>query len=314
MRARSSLALVATSGFLLWGSLVEAVTSDSISVGSPNEGTLIHGVPLAESGQGFARNPRSPNLEARYGTTELITEITQAAARVQSAFPASELVINDISLPKGGPISHHGSHQSGRDADVLFYLRNRQGDPMPPKGVPLDGKGHGWDFKDLADPGDDVFVTIDAPRTWALIQALVEHPDSSLQRVFIVEHLRTLLLNEARRAHAPRRLIMRAGHLMCQPHVAHDDHFHFRFFCAPDDIRSGCQDVRPIYPWRQSQLDTVGVKPVLARPSRRRVSGSTVSRKEARKNAGPMHKKVLTFLGLQDAWSVQPHPGRRWCP
>ena len=27
----------------------------------------------------------------------------------------------------GGPIPHHGSHRSGRDVDVLFYLLDREG-------------------------------------------------------------------------------------------------------------------------------------------------------------------------------------------
>ncbi len=314
MSVPQGMRAVAVLGFLIWTGCSKAVAEPmtSVSVGSPNNGSLLHGQKLPATGTGFLQNPNRPNPEAGYGTEELTTELTDAASQVHAQLPGGELVINDISLPNGGPIRHHGSHQSGRDADVLFYIVDRTGEPMPSKGVPLDKRGYGWDFKELMDPKDDVFVKLDAPRTWRLVRALAEHPDSSLQRIFVVEHVRALLLQEARRTHTPRRLIERAGDLMCQPAVAHDDHFHFRFFCAPDDIAKGCQDTSPMYPWRRTLLKTAGLSPVMA--TYRKRPSHTVSRAQARQAAGPMHRKVLAFLVLQDRWSHKPSPGRRWCP
>lgn len=303
---------VAVCGLLAECSRAAADSPSSVSVGSPNDGKLKHGRTLPPSGPGFMQNPNRPNSTAGYGTDELIQAIGNAAAEVHQQHPGAQLMINDISLPDGGPIRRHGSHQSGRDADVLFYLLDSRGQSMPSKGVPLDRRGRGWDFKELLDPRDDVAVRLDAPRTWAFVRALVQQPESSLQRIFVVEHVRELLLQQGRQQRAPRRLIQRAGDVMCQPAVAHDDHLHLRFFCSAQDIGRGCLDTAPVYPWWREQLRAAGTAAVLA-PFKRRPS-QTVSRQQARLAAGPMHAKVQAFLALQDTWASKPSPGRRWCP
>jgi hypothetical protein len=75
--------------------------------------------------------------------------------------------------------------------------------------VPLEPNGRGWDYKDLADPSDDVRVSIDLPRTWRFVQALLAQDGEHVQRIFIVEHLRTLLLKQAEKARAPKRVVQR---------------------------------------------------------------------------------------------------------
>lgn len=288
--------------------------SVSTSIGGPSGGSLEGGVPFPARAPGIIRNPRRLNPGGHYGTVEMIQTLIRAAAVVEEAMPGGHpVVVNDLSFREGGPIPHHGSHQSGRDVDVLFYLLDREGEPRPAKGVPLDPRGRGWDFDDLADPEDDKFVKIDAKRTWRYLQALVEQEDSRLQRIFVAEHLRTILMNEARRAKAPRAARRRVGLLTCQPGSPHDDHFHFRFFCTTEDLQQGCEDSLPLYPWRRKQLAAAEVEPVLFRRRRRRRRSKTVSPAEAAAKAGKMHWKVIAFLRERESWSENPHPGRPYC-
>lgn len=286
----------------------------STSIGGPSDGRLEGAVPFPKQAPGVILNPRRLNEGGHFGTVEMIQALVRAAAVVDSALPGGHpLVINDLCFREGGPIPHHGSHQSGRDVDVLFYLFDREGNPRPAKGVPLNLKGRGWDFNDLEDPEDDLFVKLDAARSWRFLQALAEDNESLLQRVYLAEHLRTLMLKAARRAKAPRAARQRIEALTCQPGTPHDDHFHLRFFCSTEDIEAGCQDSGPIYPWRRQQLRTADVAPVISRPRRNRRRSKTVSAGEAATKAGAMHWKVTAFLREREAWSEQPHPGRPWC-
>jgi penicillin-insensitive murein endopeptidase len=96
----------------------------------------------------------------------MIRGIEEAAAAVAHDLPGSTAVINDIGFQNGGDIPHHGSHRSGRDADILFYLTDPRGNPVQSRGVVIEPDGTGVDFKDLADAADDEPVRFDARRTW----------------------------------------------------------------------------------------------------------------------------------------------------
>jgi penicillin-insensitive murein endopeptidase len=220
-------------------------------------------------------------------------------------------------LLEGGPIAQHGSHQNGRDADILFYVLDPEGKPVPSVGVPLDPKGKGWDFKDLSIPSDDQRVQLDAPRTWRFVAELLQAAPDAVQRIFIVEHLRTQLLAQADKVKAPKALRERFADITCQPETPHDDHMHVRFFCTPEDLAQGCEDSRPVYPFRVELLRALTLSPVIAaaktRAEQREGSTRTTTVAQARKRAGPMHARVRRFLAEREAWRAQPHPGRLYC-
>jgi penicillin-insensitive murein endopeptidase len=291
----------------------------STSVGAPGRGKLEGGVALPDVGPGFVHNPKRPH-EARFGTVEMVQAIVRAAAIVHESMPGVPLVVNDLALEHGGPIAQHGSHQNGRDADILFYSLDVKGEPSQSVGVPVDPKGMGWDFKDLTIPDDDVRVKLDMKRTWRFMQALFEVAVDDVQRIFIAEHVRSMLLAEAERQRAPAHVVARFADVTCQPGAPHDDHMHVRFWCSPEDIRRGCEDKPPLYPWRKQALAALGIEPVQARAATREereaVEARTTSATEARKTAerrGPMHAKVRRFLAEREAWRKQPHPGRPYC-
>jgi penicillin-insensitive murein endopeptidase len=255
---------------------------------------------------GAAFNPRR-DAAARYGTVELVQALLRAGAQVQQRH-GGELMVNDLSLEAGGPIPHHGSHQGGRDADVLFYVLDARGEPRPAVGAPLDLDGRGVDFGDLSVPA----TTRPCGSTWCAPgpswRPCSRDPEAAVQRMFVARHLRARLLRYARRQRAPAQVRRRFEQVACQPGYPHDDHFHIRVFCSVDDLRAGCLDSGPMPPWRRAQLAAAGLAPRMAGPERLRAPITTAA--EARQAAGPMHADVRAWLDGREAWMSPPRgPG-----
>ncbi len=286
--------------------------STSTSIGGPNDGSVEGAVAFPLAGPGFRYNPRR-RPEARFGTVEMVQALVRAARVVHEEIPGGELLVNDLGHEHGGAIPQHGSHRAGRDVDVLFYLLDAEGRPMTSVGAPLDPAGEGVDFRDLAVAEDDVPLRLDAARTFRFVRALLEDEHAAVQRIFVAEHVRALLVAHARSIGAPASVLARLDDVTCQPGSPHDDHLHVRFFCAPDDIARGCHDEDPIYPWRREALRAAGVAPTRARPRPDRPRAETTSPEAARARAGPMHPDVVAWLERREAWLRPPHPGRRYC-
>jgi penicillin-insensitive murein endopeptidase len=284
----------------------------STSIGGPNGGRLEGGIALPLTGPGFRFNPKKDPL-SRYGTVELVQALVRAATAVHEEMPGNELTFGDLGRPEGGDIPGHGSHRAGRDVDVYFYLFDDVGRPFDAKAIPLDPEGKGTDFGDLADPSDDVNVHIDLPRTWKFVHALITDESLWVQRIFVVEHLRSMLLAEARRQKAPRGVMQLFADLTCQPRAPHDDHLHVRVFCTAQDIAAGCEDSRPVYPWHDKRLAALGTALVPAKLPKKAKKTGVVDREQARQEAGTLHADVQAFLDRREAWAKQPHPGRKYC-
>lgn len=284
----------------------------SLSVGGPLDGRLERSVAIPDKGPGFER-PSARRPEARFGTVEMVRGLARAARAVHERYPGGTLIVHDLSLEGGGPIARHESHQAGRDVDVLYYLLDTEGRPTRSVGAILGPDGRGVDFRNLQDPSDDFHVALDVPRTWAFLEALALDPEAGLQRVFLAEHLRTLLFRHAAREGRPE-AVAKLAEMTCQPSTPHDDHMHLRFFCSPDDVRAGCEDTHPIYPWRRAALRKFGLEPKLHRPRPDRPRAKTVSAEEARAAAGPLHADVEAWLEMRKSWMKPPRTGRKYCP
>ncbi len=285
----------------------------STSLRNPNDGSLVGGVPLPLSARGLRFNPKR-DPAARYGTVEVVRALVSAGRTVDEELGGLPVTINDLSYEQGGPIPHHGSHQNGRDVDVFFYQLGPDGEPIESVGAFFDPSGVGMDFRELADPSDDVPLSFDVPRTWRFVQALIEDEAANLQSIYLAEHLRSLLLHHARERGVPESTVARFAEMTCQPEYPHDDHFHFRFYCSVDDIREGCRDSAPTYPWRKRALAKSGVKPLPMLPKREEARTKTVGHEEARRAAGPLDAEVERWLDRRKQWRARPHPGRRYCP
>lgn len=217
--------------------------SASRSVGVPDRGRLRDAVLLRRSAHVATREVPEGGRVASYGTAELVGLIERAAAAVAERHPGARLSVGDLSAERGGRLSPHRSHRSGRDADVGFYLRDEEGRSVVlPRFVNIGRRGtgrmHGQVYR------------FDVARNWDLLVALTSDAVARVQYVLITPYLRRLLLDEGRRRGAPAEVMERVE-LVTHPHsgsASHRSHFHVRIYCPVDD-RPECRDEPPLHPW-----------------------------------------------------------------
>lgn len=201
------------------------------SVGSPTEGRLVNGAHLETTGY-LRVVPAYASNDVRWGLGSLVGMLDRAARAVKRQFPDAVLSIGHLSRQGGGDLDRHASHESGRDADVAFYVKDARGkalyaDHLVSFGA--DGQARTW-------PG----ATFDDARNWALVTAFLNDPAAHVSHIFISAPLRARLLSYASRVGAPPALQTRAALTMAQPFgsLPHDDHFHVRISCPPN--MQGC--------------------------------------------------------------------------
>ena len=219
------------------------VVSDntSISVGKPSHGYLIDGVRLPDHGEGYITRDVWLQRDNRYGTDELIDLVTGVARRMATRIHDVKLVVADLSgRGGGGGAEFHRSHQSGRDVDLLYYMRDATGAPFEPDAM------HKFDWRGRATDGTG--LTIDVPRTWQLVKEIVSAPEAPVQYIFMYEPIAQLLIDHAKQIGEPEAVIVRARRILRQPgdSARHDDHMHVRIYCSDGDRVYGCTDIGPM--------------------------------------------------------------------
>lgn len=192
-------------------------TKRSESVGRPNDGRLLRGRMLPP-GAGYKFKGR-----AGYGTDETIATLIWVVGRVLTRYPASaDLIIKDISREHGGRFRPHKSHQSGRDVDLGYYVREN---------------ARLRNFKHTSPR------TIDGEKTWYLIEQLLR--TGQVRMIFIDHPLQAVLYDHARRSgwreadlaaifEYPQR---RNAKALIRHIRGHANHMHVRFRCAASDSR-----------------------------------------------------------------------------
>jgi len=155
------------------------------SVGSPTEGHLIGGAHLAD-GAHLRIVPIYATGDARWGLEPLVTMIDHAAKVVRKQFPDAVLNVGHLSRAGGGEIDRHASHESGRDADIGFYVKNQQDKPIYADHFVAfrgDGTATSW-------PG----ALFDDARNWALVSAIATDTHARVSHIFVATPLRQRLL------------------------------------------------------------------------------------------------------------------------
>jgi penicillin-insensitive murein endopeptidase len=211
---RTAIATRVTAGALRFGR----------SLGSPTEGHLLGGVRLDETPY-LRIAPVHAHDEVRWGLEPLVDAIDRAARAVRRQFPDAVTTVGHLSRAGGGEIERHHSHESGRDADVQFFVRNRSGKPMLSTSFAsfrADGTSPSW-------PG----AYFDDVRNWVFVHALLTDPEARVTHIFVAAPLRARLLAIAEHLGASVAVRMHAAEILTQPRGAlpHDDHFHVRIGC-----------------------------------------------------------------------------------
>jgi len=200
---------------------------ESLSVGHPNDGAQYRGKRLTNTRSLHLR--RSSRSRA-YAHPALVLMLQRSAEDVAKAIPGSVLFVGDLSSRSGGPLSGHRSHQSGRDADVGFYITNLAGKRVVSHElIAFDGDGKAKDGSSYL---------FDDERNWLLVESWAKDKRAGLSHIFVSDPLRDRLLAYARKNPKRARHVTEAIALLKQPEHGepHDDHFHVRITCPKDQV------------------------------------------------------------------------------
>jgi penicillin-insensitive murein endopeptidase len=198
------------------------------SIGAPNAGHLEGALLLRGS-----RTLKQKDGAHSWGLPDLVHLLQRASAKIARKHKSSVLLVGDLSGRTGGFLERHGSHQSGRDADVGFYVMNSKGKQVNVRHfVAFEGSGKGRELP---------WAMFDDARNWDLVEALLQDDKASVRYIFVSAPLRGRLLAQAARKHATKELIARASAAMMpsQETDVHDDHLHVRIAC-PASMREVC--------------------------------------------------------------------------
>lgn len=194
----------------------------SLSVGHPNAGFQVRAKKLRNSPY---LKVRPSSVDRSYGHPALVLMLQRSARDIAKAAPGAVMLVGDLSYEHGGPISGHRSHQSGRDADVAFYMKDKNGKRVPaPRFVAFDGDGRARDGSGYV---------FDDELNWLLVQSWARDTRAGLSHIFVSRPLRMRLIRFAERHPQFRKYLPQAQALLKQPERGepHDDHFHVRITC-----------------------------------------------------------------------------------
>lgn len=199
-------------------------TAPGMSVGSPTEGHLIGGAHLADAPY-LRIYPVYAGADVRWGIESLVGLVDRAAKSVRKQFPDAVLSVGHLSKAGGGELDRHASHESGRDADIGFYVKSSAGKPILADHMVAflgDGTAPTW-------PG----AHFDDARNWALVAAIVGDGHAKVTHVFVATPIRERLLAYAAKIGASPAIRSKAAEVLAQPRgsLPHDDHFHVRIAC-----------------------------------------------------------------------------------
>jgi penicillin-insensitive murein endopeptidase len=215
----------------------------SVSCGSANRGALYGAVLLPRAGVGYSTPEPWWSRGRRYGTTELVGLIMRSAAAVEQQHPGGLLGVADLSAENGGVLPGHRSHQSGRDADLVFYALDPRGQPFAPDQhmayYTHSGLGQHARAPSFAPEISERYF--DLARNWALVRALLTDAESEVEHIFVSARVRRWLLDYARQLGEPEELQLRAARVLRKPRGVdgHNDHMHVRVRCSADDEALG---------------------------------------------------------------------------
>jgi penicillin-insensitive murein DD-endopeptidase len=213
----------------------------SVSYGRPSRGYLIDGVRLPNRGEGFTTREVWQLRGNRFGTDELVDLLQGVARRMRSKFKDTRLVIADLSSNGGGAAKKfHASHQTGRDVDILYYMRDADGKPFEADAMRV--------FDRTLTAKDGSGMTVDVPRTWMLVKELLTADEANVQYIFMYQPIAQKVIEHAQSINEDPVVISRAIRACRQPgdSAPHNDHMHVRVYCAAEDRPFGCVDIGPL--------------------------------------------------------------------
>ena len=172
-----------------------------ISIGPPNDGRLVQGVPLPESSAWRLPEDHSRAFAAADTLQSLLTGLSAEAEQYPGAEP---IQIGELSQRRGGQIYGHQSHQTGIDVDIRL-IRKADGDGFDPA------------------------------RNWFLVKTLIDGGD--VRAIFLNVSEQSWLREAAKADVGEAAMADYFAYISHEP--GHTIHMHVRFKCPEADKR--CQ-------------------------------------------------------------------------
>lgn len=207
----------------------------SLSVGHPNDGWQKRAIRLKRRSY---LHIKKGSASSSWGHPALVKMLLRSSRDVSRTVKGSVMLVGDVSRKSGGPLAGHHSHQSGRDADVAFYAKNKKGKTVRlSRFVAFDGDGNAKDNSGLV---------FDDWRNWLLVQSWITDHRAGLSHIFVSRPLKARLLAFARKR-ASKEHVQAALRLLKEPKNAdaHDDHFHVRIACPKKQSDICHEEPRP---------------------------------------------------------------------
>ncbi len=205
----------------LFAAVKEPANLATRSIGFYAKGCLAGAQPLPVDGPGWQAMRLSRNR--MWGHPSLVAYIERFAkdAKEKDGWPG--LLVGDMSMPRGGPMPYgHASHQVGLDVDIWYR-------PAPDRELTKEERENVPMETFLLDPGH-VNPKMWSPDFAKLLRRAVSYPE--VARIFVNPAIKKWLCDNVKEDRAFLRKIT--------PIMGHDDHFHVRLVCPPDN--PGCQN------------------------------------------------------------------------
>ncbi|MCA9689495.1 MAG: penicillin-insensitive murein endopeptidase [Myxococcales bacterium] len=191
------------------------------SVGAPNRGRLVSGIPMPEGDEWTIRK----NRRRVYGTHKTISTLVNVFHAYGQRYPdGPKIHVGEIARRRGGRARPHKSHRTGRDVDIRYIQ-------------------HGDDGK----PGyrRTTSQNFDLERNWFLVQSLIE--TGNVQAIYMSSKRQRQIYPEAKK-HLSEEELKRyfqypfhdESHKAIIRHQSgHKNHLHVRFRC--EDWNGRCR-------------------------------------------------------------------------
>ena len=165
----------------------------TLSIGTTRDGFIANCRPLPTDEPNLKQLEVQSHRGTACGTDELVAALVKAARDVARLAPGVPMTVGNIGRVGGGDLSWSVSHNSGRDADLGFFLLGPDGKPFVARDlVRLDGGLRGF--------ADGTPVRLDLRRTWLLVRSLLTNPDVEIQWLFVSSPIRVQFSIEIRQA------------------------------------------------------------------------------------------------------------------
>jgi penicillin-insensitive murein endopeptidase len=200
-------------------------TSNSESVGTPQDGHLKNGKRLPSSGENFETYSRLGSLIGRtHVHADVRRAVVEAYEAIHVSHPDLRFVYGETGWPSGGEFAPHRTHQNGMSVDFMVPVR-QSGESVPLPHSPLDKWGYDLEFND-AGRCDAYEIDFEAIGVHLLeLDRTARKHGLKITRVIFEPELQKLL----KKAESGKKALRKLPFSPKPAWIKHDEHYHVDF-------------------------------------------------------------------------------------